>query len=305
MSSETLARGLAALYEQTEQRIRDGVRSVATLEMQRAHGRWLLAELGDLPLGSLDELALERLTAPTVPPRRFGASTLRKRLSTLRGVLALAHRRRQIPRMPAWPVVIVPWRPRQRFLRSYADAVRLFEALPPHRALWMWLCLWTAQHASDVERMSWSEVSLDGEAPWYLRRCTKTRQPALRVAMPRPLLRVLMDVRTRERPAPEARIVRPWPSRKHTLPMACFRLGLPPCNAIDLRHTLISWLVARIGMVTPAVLAIAGHTSPAMVARTYAHVLPPALSEATAALNSLAESPDPAETRAGAGRSAA
>ena len=281
----TLAVGLAALFEQTEQRIRDGVRSAATLDMQRAHGRWIAAELGErTPLDSIDEPMLEALAGPRVPPRRSGAETLRKRMSTLRGVLLLAHRRRWIPRVPAFPQVLAPWRPRQRFLATYADAVRLFEALPLHRAEWMWLALWTWQHASDVERMTWADVAVDGDAPWFLRRNTKNRKTPLRVAMPAPLATVLRAKFQRERPVPERRIVAPWPSRKHTLPMACYRLGLPPCNAIDLRHTGITWAVRRLG-VTPAVLAYAGHGSAAMASRTYAHALPAGMAEVTAELD--------------------
>ena len=292
-NSTTLSDGLAALYEQTEQRVRDGVRSVATLEMQRAHGVWLVAELGaGVHLVKLDEPRIEALTAPRKPPRRFGANTLRKRLSTLRGVLSLAHRRRQIPRLPAFPVVIAPWRPRQRFLATYADAVRLFNALPLHRAEWMWLCLWTGQHASDVERTTWADLSLDGDSPSLLIRNTKNRKPAVRVRMPRPLVAVLREKFARERPAPESRVVRPWPSRKSTLILTCYRLGLPPCNAIDLRHTLFSWAVRRLG-ITPGVVAWAGHSSPAMMARTYAHVLPAGLTEVTDELDAFADASGP------------
>lgn len=284
----TLAQGLAALYDQTAQRIRDGVRSVATLEMQQAHGRWLLGELGPRKrLDTIDEHLLERMTAPRVPPRKFGSSTLRKRLSTLRQVIALAHRRRWVKRMPAWPVLIVPWRPRGRFLARFEDAVRIAERLPPHRAVWFWLCLLTGQHASDVERMTWTDLQLNGSpGPSMLIRNTKNRKgTGTRVRMPRHLAVVLRAEWKRARPRPGAKVVRPWPSRKHTLPLLCFKLGLPPLNAIDLRHTCATWMVRRVG-ITPAVCAWFGHGSPAMMARTYAHALPAGLTECTAELDS-------------------
>lgn len=283
----TLSVGLAALYELTRQRISDGVRAPATLEMQQAHGRWLLGELGDVALDQVDEELLERVVAPRQPPRRFGSSTLRKRLSTLRGVVALAHRRRWISRMPAWPQVLAPWRPRQRFLRSYSDALRIFEKLPPHRASWYWVCLWTGQHASDVDRMTWAEVEL-GDPPAMLIRNTKNRKLPLRVRMPSPLARHLRARFALERPAPGTRIVRPWPSRKSTLPLVCYRLGLPPINAIDLRHSLFTWAVRRLG-ITPGVVAWAGHSSPAMMARAYAHALPAGLQEVADELDAFAE----------------
>jgi integrase len=290
----SLVAGLDALFAQTEQRISDGVRSRATLEMQQAHGRWLCAQLGPRrTLQAIDEETLEYLTAPRVPPRTFGANTLRKRMSTLRAVLGLAHRRRWIARMPAFPQVLAPWRPRQRYLHSYLDAVRLFRALPRHRAEWMWLCLWTGQHASDVERMIWTDVELGGRGrePSMLIRNTKNRKTAVRVRMPRPLARVLRAKWKRERPRADAAIVQPWASRKSTLPLACYRLGLQPLNAIDLRHSLFTWAIRRLG-ITPGVVAWAGHSSPAMMARAYAHALPPGLKEVTDELDAFAEGAD-------------
>ena len=286
-----LSDGLEALFELTTQRISDGVRSPATLEMQQRHGEWLLRELGDLQLHQVDEQLLELLVAPRKPPRRFGSSTLRKRLCTLRQVVSLAHRRRWVRRVPAWPQVLAPWRPRQRFLRTYSDAQKIFEALLPHRASWFWLCLWTGQHASDVDRMTWTDVEL-GEPPAMLIRNTKNRKLPLRVRMPLPLARHLRARFEAERPAPAARIVRPWPSRKSTLPLVCYRLGLPPLNAIDLRHTLFTWAVRRLG-ITPGIVAWAGHSSPAMMARAYAHALPAGLSEVADELDAFAKEVPP------------
>jgi integrase len=210
---------------------------------------------------------------------------MRKRLSTLRGALELAHRRRKIPRVPAFPVVLAPWRPRQRFLETFGDARRLFDSLPLHRAEWYWLCLWTCQHASDVERMTWADVDLARGT--MLIRNTKNRKPAIRVRMPAPLVSVLRAKFARERPRTDDPIVRPWQSRKTTLPLHCRRLQLPELNAIDLRHTGLSWAARRRG-ITPALCRFAGHSSPAMMARTYAHALPAQLEEVTVELESMA-----------------
>jgi integrase len=283
--SVTLAQALEELLEVTAQRVSDGVRSPATLEMQRAHQRYWLAALGSkLPANDVDEELLEQLAGPR-PAGAAGPATLRKRLSTLRGALELAHRRRWIPRLPSFPVVLAPWRPRQRFLETFNDAQRLFASLPRHRAEWFWLCLWTCQHASDVERMTW--VDVDRRAGTICIRNTKNRRPQIRVRCPHPLLAVLRTMWERDQPRPEAPIVRPWPSRKTTLPLHCRKLGLPELNAIDLRHTGLSWAARRLG-ITPALCAFAGHSSPAMMARTYAHALPPQLEEVTAELESMA-----------------
>lgn len=281
----TVGGALAALLEQTEQRVRDRVRSPATLDMQRAHVRyWTRVLGGEFALDQVDELLLEQVAAAPRPPRAAGPATLRKRLSTLKAALELAHRRRWISRVPAMPVVLAPWNPRQRFLETYADAERLYLSLPPHRAAWMWLALWTAQHASDVERMVWADVDL--RRTTGLIRNTKNRKPVVRVRLPMPLVEVLREKHRRERPRPEDRIVQPWPSRKTTLPLHCRRLGLPEMNAIDLRHTALSWAARRLG-ITPALLKFAGHSSPAMMARTYAHALPAQLEDVTAELESM------------------
>jgi integrase len=282
----TLADALEGLLEQTAQRVRDEVRSPATLEMQRAHVRyWALAFGAELELAQVDEELLDRHANSPRAPRAAGPATMRKRLSTLRGALELAHRRRKIPRVPAFPVVLAPWRPRQRYLETFADAQRLFASLPLHRAEWFWLCLWTCQHASDVERMIWTDVDLARGT--MLLRNTKNRRPTIRVRMPAPLVTVLKRKFSRERPRAADAIVRPWPSRKTTLPLHCRRLGLPELNAIDLRHTGLSWAARKRG-ITPALCKFAGHSSPAMMARTYAHALPPQLEEVTADLESMA-----------------
>ena len=282
----TLAEALEELLEQTAQRVRDRVRSPATLEMQRAHRRYWERHLGaELGLDQVDEELLDRHANAPRAARAAGPATMRKRLSTLRGALELAHRRRRIPRVPAFPVVLAPWRPRQRYLETYADAERLFASLPLHRAEWFWLCLWTCQHASDVERMTWLDVDLPRGT--MLIRNTKNRREAIRVRCPSPLVSVLRDKFNREKPRTADPIVRPWPSRKTTLPLHCRRLGLPELNAIDLRHTGLSWAARRRG-ITPALCKFAGHSSPAMMARTYAHALPPQLEEVTADLESMA-----------------
>lgn len=281
----TVAEALEALLEQTGQRVRDLVRSPATLEMQRAHVRYWHKSIGaELELGLVDEELLERHANAPRSARAAGPATMRKRLSTLRGALELAHRRRRIPRVPAFPLVLAPWRPRQRFLETFGDARRLFESLPLHRAEWYWLALWTCQHASDVERMTWADVDL--RRTTMLIRNTKNRRPAIRVRMPAPLVSVLRAKFTRERPRAADPIVRPWPSRKTTLPLHCRRLRLPELNAIDLRHTGLSWAARKRG-ITPALCKFAGHSSPAMMARTYAHALPPQLEEVTADLESM------------------
>ena len=288
----TLAEALTELIQQTDQRVTDKVRSIGTLEMQKAHATYWARTLGaDTPIDQVDELVLEQLASqPRRPPlhaaRTAGPATLRKRLSTLRSALALQARRRRLERLPLFPHVLVPAPPIPSILFSMAHALRLFNSLPLHRAEWYWLALWSGQRPGDVERMAWSDVDLN--AGTMLIRSTKTkRTEGLRVRIPRPLLEVLREMHQRDRPAAAAAIVRPWPSRKTTLPLHCAKCGLPRLNATALRHTNLSWIV-RITGITPAACRWAGHSSPRMMERTYAKHLPAQLEGVTEALDSMA-----------------
>jgi integrase len=295
----TLTLALHAFQELTRQRINDGVRSLATLEMQQGHARWWAAKLGPRrPLAAIDEALLEEIA--TEPRTTFGPETLRKRFSTLRGALGLAHRRRWIRRLPAFPQIIAPWRPRLGRLETYEQARAVADKLPPHRALWFWIALWTGQHASDVERMTWADVGglnkrsvsagpEDGHTGCsiVLRNAKNRKVRGLRVPCPAPLARILRATYKRERPQPGSKVVLPWPSRGHTLLRACVRAGVPPVCALDLRRTCATWMVRRLG-ITPSVCAWFGHSSPTMMARTYARELPPQLGECAEQLNSIA-----------------
>ena len=105
--------------------------------------------------------------------------------------------------------------------------------------------------------------------------------------IPSPLLEVLRSKFERELPAAAAAIVRPWPSRKTTLPLHCVKCNLPRLNAMALRHTNLSWIVRTMG-ITPAACRWAGHSSPRMMERTYAKHLPAQLEGVTEALESMA-----------------
>lgn len=288
----TLSEALTELIQLTEQRVRDKVRSPATLEMQEAHRRYWEQILGPTrPLEQVDELILEDLASrPRLPAKHArkpsGPATLRKRLSTLRAAMDLQRRRRRLERMPVFPHVLAPRPPRPEILLNAHQAGLLFDSLPRHRAEWYWLALWTAQHASDVERMTWADVDLNLKT--MIVRNTKNKlTEGIRVRIPRPLLEVLEQMFQRDHPRPTDRLVKPWPSRKTTLPSHCRACHLPELNATALRHTCLSWVVRKIG-ITPAATRFAGHSSPQMMARIYAHALPAQLEEVTEALDTMA-----------------
>lgn len=290
-SPVTLSEALTALLEMTEQRVRDLVRSQATLEMQTAHKRYWEATVGpSMPIEQIDELVLEEIaTRPRQLPkhaaRMWGPATLRKRFSTLRSALALQARRRRLARIPMFPHVLVPPAPIPSILSSFEQALRLFNSLPLHRAEWYWLALWTGQRAKDVEVMAWSDI--DFSANTMMIRSSKTKRPKVRVRIPRPLFEVLREMFARARPRPTDHLVAPWPSRKTTLPLHCLKCNLPRLNATAIRHTNLSWIVRTTG-ITPAACRWAGHSSPRMMERTYAQHLPAQLEDVTDALDSMA-----------------
>lgn len=313
--SIAIRRALELLLEHTSRRVRDKLRSPATLAMQEAHAAWILDQelppavlglAGDLPV-PLADVPIDTLTPPALVGilehwharggREGGALSLRtvaKRKSTLRRALAIAVERGYLERVPDFPEIgLPPLRPRVRILRNMAELRRLLAALPLPRQEWVQTGLWTIQRPGDTERMCWCDVDLDSATPSMLVRSTKTRRPmGIRVKMPTPLVSVLTARRDRlvaagARPAQTDPLVDRWPGVSRTLPLVCVRLGLPPMSAMDLRHTGISWMVRRTGL-TVAAQHWGGWSDFSMMQKYYAHALPPGLDQAADELSSMA-----------------
>lgn len=259
------------------------MRSAGTLRMQRQHVRYILGRLpADLPIIEVDEEVIDEFVTAEGGGRRkradgslrqLAASTVLKRLSTLRRALKLQKRRRVIDRLPEFPEILSDYRPDRKFIRSYAEAVAIAASLPHNRALWFWLCLWTGQHSSDVERMTKEDLRPGGADRWVRVRNTKNRRfDGIRIACPAELAKAFR-ARWLEL-APGGRLVEAWPHVSSQLPDTCERIGLPRYTAKSLRHTFFSWLISRVG-ITKAVMEIGGWSSYEMVVRVYGHALPP------------------------------
>lgn len=301
----TVGHALAQLLEHTAQRVRQGVRSAATLRMQRWHVGFLREQLGeDLALIAINHRFVVALAERWAATGRLAPHTISKRLSTLRRALRLAVGREELAAMPLFPQVAAPpWQPRVRILRDFDEYRRLMAALRVDRAEWAALALWTCQRPSDVERMTWADVDLEGQPPSMRIRSTKTRRPVpIRVKMPAPLVSVLTERlhRLRSAGAPPSlgdRLVEAWPGVSRTLPVTAARLGLPPMSAMDLRHTGISWMVRRKGL-TVAAQKWGGWSSFTMMELHYAHALPARMVDASDELASIAEEALPGEVPA-------
>jgi integrase len=309
-SQTTLGHALERLLEHTAQRVRDGVRSLHTLRMQESHARWLRAfplpaELG---IGArLGDVTLAALTPPTLivllelwrkrgklDGRPLPLPTVAKRKSTVSRALRLAVGRGELAAVPQMPEIgLPPTRPRIRVLKTYAELRVLLAALPPERADWVSVSVWSCQRPSDVNRMKWSEIDLRSTTPSMIIRSTKTRKPhGIRVKVPGPLVESLVARRARlaasgKPPAPSDPVVKDWSTRWTMLPLACARNGLPPMSPMDLRHTGFSWMVRRLGL-TRAAQEWGGWSDFNTLSRYYAHALPHGLDLAADELASIA-----------------
>jgi integrase len=312
-SSVPLRRALELLLAHTGRRVREKIRSPATLAMQESHVGWMLDQVvpaaifgaagGELvPLGAV---RLEAFRTPAIAAllerwhiaggKEGGLSlrTVAKRKSTLRRALKLAVERGELERVPEMPEIgLPPYRPRVRILRTHAELLRLTGALKQRRAEWVAVAVWTLQRPGDTERMCWSDVDLRSPTPSMVIRSTKTRRPVgIRVKCPLPLVSVLSARLARLEaagtpPASTDPLVDRWPGVSRTLPLVCLRLGLPPMTAMDLRHTGISWMVRRTGL-TRAAQEWGGWSDFNMMSRHYAHALPAGLTQAADELASI------------------
>jgi len=310
----TVALALVRLLEHTRRRVRDGIRSGHTFEMQARHAAWLtdyplpavladelgVRRLGDAPIAALTPPVLLALVdawrvAGGVGGRPLSVATVAKRKSTLGRALRLAVQRGELGAMPQMPEIgQPPLRPRQRVLRTHAELRQLLAALEPRRADWVSVAVWTCQRPGDVERMRWSDVDLHARVPAMVIRSTKTRRPhGIRCKVPQPLVHALRERLARLEaagtpPSPTDPLVDPWPGVSRLLPLVCVRVGLPPMSAMDLRHTGFSWMVRRRG-ITRAAQEWGGWSDFDMLSRYYAHALPPGLDQAADELASIVD----------------
>jgi integrase len=220
------------LLANTERRVRAGVRSPATLSMQRQHVAYLLERLpGRTPLAQVDARRIAQVLELEAGGRRrrLSGGTLRKRASTLRQALKLAG-----GRVPAFPEIPYNYTPSTQHLPDFDAYQRMRDALPLERRLWFIVATWTGQRAADVERMTRDDLDVD--AGWVRIRSSKTRRfVGARFAAAPELLREL-GAHWRALPA-GAKLVAAWPHVSSQLLRLSERLELPRTTAHRLRHT--------------------------------------------------------------------
>lgn len=289
----TLTEAFVVLIAELEDRVASGVRSSATLAMNRSHVRYILERIpGELPVDQVDAGMIDQLAAAERNGRRVRAggeakqlhpSSVKKRLSTLRRALVIQRRRGAILTLPEFPEILTAYKPDMKYLRTYGEAISLWYALPMDRARWFWLALWTGQHSSDVERMTKEDLDPIGKAKWVRIRNTKNRRTdGIRIACPDALARFFAGHWKKLRPGEH--LVKPWRHVSSQLPDVCERLHLPRYTAKSLRHTFFTWMISRVG-ITKAVMEIGGWSTYEMVVKVYGHALEPQFRDAVVALD--------------------
>jgi integrase len=279
--AKTIRAAFRLLLQHTTVRVLAGVRSPATLRMQRQHVEYLLERLpGRTPLHQVDARRIARVLEAEAGGRRrrLSGGTLRKRASTLRQALKLAGCR--VPRFPDIPYA---YQPSADYLPDFDAYQKLRDELPLERRLWFVVATWTGQRAGDVEKMRREDLNVD--AGWVRIRSSKTRRFAgARFAAAPELLREL-GAHWRELPA-GAKLVAAWPHVSSQLSRLSERLELPRTTAHRLRHTFFTWFVQSNGF-TPELLELGGWKDLTIPAQVYAHAAPVRLQEQIGRLHRL------------------
>lgn len=304
LPSKTFGDALEALFIELTAKVKQGQRAPATLEMHRENAGWLRETIpSTTPLADITESVVQCVATMEAQGRRRGpggqarpntTGTVAKRLCTLKLSLKIARRHRWIDRLPEFPELERRWRPRREHLRDAGELERLCAALPLERADWVHVAVFTGQHPADVERMrAYVDCDPFARVPWFIRRNTKGRQPEQLCVMPAPLAKRLRARFLREQLAPADELVQPWPkdSRATTLRRLGSKLGLLVRRAMDFRHTCGTWAAHELGSITVGLQQWLGHTSSEMLAKVYAHALPPALAEVARSLARAARAP--------------
>jgi integrase len=220
------------------------------------------------------ETALARVTAREID--RFidvrlqeGAArnTVKKELTTLRGMLKVAKRRGEFPSDIG---AVMPdgfesgYRPRERFLTG-PEAQQLLGELTPDRAARVAFILATGARWGETDRARRQDVQMD--AGRVLLRGTKTDLAARTV----PVVGAghdLLEHTRRHAEGVDGLLFRPWGNARRDLQQACERAGIASVSPNDLRRTFGSWL--RQHGVAPHFIGVAmGHADSRMVERVY------------------------------------
>jgi integrase len=281
-------------------------RTDATQRMRAEHATHVLRFWGaDRPIGDFvgaNGYALLRDFVRQEGPEEGGRGvrfcTIRKRLNTLSLALKEGVKRGALAALPPFPELPADSVPRERWL-TFDEYERLRGALRSRWRPWLDLGVFTGQHSSDLDTMTFGMLDLGagpGAGPgsgaaFFLRRNTKNKRRPAWLPMPDELRRRLTDLWTADRrtgappPHPDECIVGRWHAAGRTLRKACFKLGIEPVAPIDLRRTCATWWIDAGGPKEGLRLFLGHAANSSMVERHYSKVTPLMTAEGVAALD--------------------
>jgi integrase len=222
---------------------------------------------------TLAELSVSDLNKYIAVRRSLKVSdaTIAKELATLRGVLGLAI---HVGLYHRDPKAVMPrkftgtYKPRTRHM-TRREVDLLLEALGrwPHRAAWVAFAVATGARLSEVNGARQGDV--DFKRGVVRIRGTKTEKSAREIPVIS-ITRELLEFAVKNGGGTEGAMFVPWATSNanQTLARACDRVKIPRVSPNDLRRTFASWLVQS-GVATATVGHVMGHTTAAMVERTY------------------------------------
>lgn len=242
-------------------------RAKGTLKMIDAHTGHFARVFGD-------ETLVRAITAAEVDRyittrHKEGAqrTTIAKELSTLRGMLKLAHRHGYCEA----PSTVMPIdyraksQPVTRRLRSLEDLDRVVYALPPDRQAHL---LYLVATASDLGTSFLARRSDFGPTSIYVRG-TKTGSRERRVPiipLTAPMVERILDGAPKEGP-----MFKRWPNIRRDLAAACVRAKVDRITPRDCRRTIGSWL-RELGVAPHLIAQWLGHADARMAESVYARL---------------------------------
>ena len=240
----------------------------ATIEMDRAHLRWLDRHLGGKPLEAIDRHTIDQLTDARLA-EGVSPATVNRLLEVVRVILRRCVMQWEwLDRAPPVRMLKEPKR-RIRFL-TREEALRLHAELPEHLAVMMAFSLATGLRRANVTGLEWTQVDLERRMAWVHPDQAKARK-AIAVPLNEEALSIL-----RSRLGQHATHVFTYLGKPMTQTStkawyeALKRAGIEDFRWHDLRHTWASWHVQN-GTPVNVLQELGGWESPEMV-RRYAHL---------------------------------
>lgn len=267
-SSATVASGLTRFLAFKE----DQGKAAATIEMYRQKGGHLLRIFGEdsnlsvITAASVDDYIQQRKNETATP------HTIHKELTTLRGLLKVAKRRKEFRGdvSEVLPVGYSPqYEPRKKYL-TWDELRALLEALPAGRKGHAAYVIATGARRAESFRARRSDVMGD-----FVRvRGTKTAKSA-RTNPAIEMYSELLTLALADAPGKDV-LFEPWPNARRGIIRACKRAKVPEVTWNDLRRTFGS-LLKQAGVTNDTLADLFGHVNTNMVRLVYGQDTPESL----------------------------